>query len=219
VVHNAVDPREVAAGTPAEEIRRQCGLQPEHRVIGVVGRLSPEKGQAIFLRALEKVRDDVPGVRALIIGDGQDRPMLETFCRERGLSDHVAFLGHRERIADYYQVLDLLVLPSLSEGLPNTVLEAMSFAVPVLATAVGGVREIIDDGNGVVVPANDPQALAERMIGLLRDDALRRTIGLKGRESLYPRFAADGRARRIVGLYDELLSGQLGTRTTSKPAW
>jgi len=219
VVHNAVDPKDAVPATPSAEIRRQCGLRPEHKVIGVIGRLSPEKGQAIFLRALEKVLQSAPGVRALIVGDGQDRPMLEALCRERGLSDHVAFLGHQERIADYYQVLDLLVLPSLSEGLPNTVLEAMSFGIPVIATAVGGVREIIEDGNGVVVEPGDPEALADRMIELLGDDALRRMIGLKGKESLYPRFAAEGRARSIVGLYEELLSDQPGTRTTSTPAW
>jgi len=92
----------------------------------------------IFLRAMEKTVRSFPDVKALIIGDGQDRAMLEGFCLEKGLSDHVVFLGYQEKIGDYYQVLDLLVLPSLSEGLPNTVLEAMSFGVPVLAA--GGRR-------------------------------------------------------------------------------
>ena len=145
--------------------------------------------------------------------------MLERFCQDQGLSDHVVFLGHQEKIADYYQVLDLLVSPSLSEGLPNTVLEAMSFGVPVLATAVGGVPEIIQNGNGMIVPPNDPVALAERMIELLRDDTLRQAIGLKGKNSLYPRFAPDNRVRQIVNLYEELLSDRAKTRAPRKTAW
>jgi glycosyltransferase involved in cell wall biosynthesis len=206
VIHNAVDPNDTVPKTSGKEIRQRYGLTLDHKVIGVIGRLNPEKGQMIFLRALEKTARSVPGVKALIIGDGQDRAMLEGFCREKALSDHVVFLGHQEKIADYYQVLDLLVLPSFSEGLPNTVLEAMSFGVPVLATAVGGVPEIIQNGNGIMVPPNDPEALAERMIEFLGDEALRQAIGSKGKNSLYPRFAPDYRVRQIVNLYEELLT-------------
>ncbi len=219
VIHNAVDPNETVPNTSGKEIRQRYGLTSNQKVIGVIGRLNPEKGQMIFLRAMEKTARSFRGVKALIIGDGQDRARLEGFCREKGLSDHVVFLGHQEKIADYYQVLDLLVLPSLSEGLPNTVLEAMSFGVPVLATAVGGVPEIIQNGNGMMVPPNDPEALAERMIELLSDDALRQAIGLKGKKSLYPRFAPENRVRQIVSLYEELLSDRAKANITSETAW
>jgi len=219
VIHNAVDPNETVPNTSGKEIRQRHGLTLDHKVIGVIGRLNPEKGQMIFLRAMEKTAQRFPDVRALIIGDGQDRAMLEGFCREKGLRDHVVFVGYQAKVANYYQVLDLLVLPSLSEGLPNTVLEAMSFGVPVLATAVGGVPEIIQNGNGMMVPPNDPEALAEGMIELLRDDALRQAMGLKGKSSLYPRFAPDYRVRQIVNLYEELLSGRAKAQITSKTAW
>jgi len=219
VIHNAIDPTEAVPSMSGAEIRQRYGLTPGQKVIGVIGRLNPEKGQLVFLKAMEKTARSFPGVRALIIGDGQDRAMLERFCQDQGLSDHVVFLGHQEKIADYYQVLDLLVSPSLSEGLPNTVLEAMSFGVPVLATAVGGVPEIIQNGNGMIVPPNDPVALAERMIELLRDDTLRQAIGLKGKNSLYPRFAPDNRVRQIVNLYEELLSDRAKTRAPRKTAW
>jgi glycosyltransferase involved in cell wall biosynthesis len=217
-IYNAVDRNEIVPNTSVNAIRQRHGLTSDQKVIGVIGRLNPEKGQMIFLRAMEKTARSVPRARALMIGDGQDRAMLEEFCREKGLSDHVVFVGYQEKIADYYQVLDLLVSPSLSEGLPNTVLEAMSFGVPVLATAVGGVPEIIKDGNGVMVPPNDPEMLAERMIGLLSDDALRRAIGLKGKNTLYPRFDAHHRARQIVSLYEELLSEQTSAQKTRRTA-
>jgi glycosyltransferase involved in cell wall biosynthesis len=219
VIHNAVDPNENVPNTSEKEMRQRHGFALDQKVIGVIGRLSPEKGQMIFLRAMEKTARSFPGVKALIIGDGQDRAMLEGFCREKGLNEQVMFLGHQEKIADYYQLLDLLVLPSLSEGLPNTVLEAMTFGVPVLATAVGGVPEIIQNGNGMMVPPNDPGALAKRMIELLGDGALRQAIGLKGKNSLYPRFAPDNRVRQIVNLYQELLSDRGKAQSPSKMAW
>jgi glycosyltransferase involved in cell wall biosynthesis len=145
--------------------------------------------------------------------------MLEELCRTSGLSDRVLFLGYRKDIADYYQAIDLLVQPSFSEGSPNTVLEAMSFGVAVLATAVGGVPEIIQGGNGMLVPPNDPDALAGKMIELLSDAALRTAIAAKGKNSLYPRFSADTRVREIVSLYDELLSGRTTTHGSGKVAW
>jgi glycosyltransferase involved in cell wall biosynthesis len=207
-IPNAVASSDMALTMSAQETRRRYGLTQAHRVIGVIGRLSPEKGQMIFLRAMVKAVQIFPDVRALIIGDGQDRPLLEEFCRQKGLSDHVVFLGHQENVGDYYQVLDLLVLPSLSEGLPNALLEAMSFGVPVLATAVGGVPEVVHDGNGMMVPPDDPDMLAEKLIELLKHDALRRAMGLKGKRSLHPRFTPDTRVQRIVSLYEELLSGR-----------
>jgi glycosyltransferase involved in cell wall biosynthesis len=206
VIHNAIEPWETKGGYSREETRRRHGLAEDHRVIGVVGRLSPEKGQRIFLKAMKKVVHSVPNARALIVGDGQDRETLERVCEVEGLQRHVIFVGHQERIADYYRAIDLLVLPSLSEGLPNTVLEAMNFGIPVVATSVGGVPEIIRDGNGVVVPPNDAIALGRRIIDLIGDRELSRAIGLRGKESLYPRFDAGARAQRIVRLYEEVLS-------------
>jgi len=218
VIHNAIDTNEAVPVASIEDIKQRHGLTSKHKIVGVIGRLNPEKGQMVFLRAMEKTVRSCPDVKSLIIGDGQDGPMLERFCRENGLSDHVAFLGYQDKIADYYQVLDLLVLPSLSEGLPNTVLEAMTFGIPVLATSVGGVPEVIQNGNGVLVPPNDPQALCERMIELLENDSLRDAIGIKGKNSLYPRFAPDHRAREIVSLYHEMLSDRAKSRESSRMA-
>jgi len=206
VIHNAIDPGEIVPRQTKESIAARHGLSPENIVVGVVGRLSPEKGQLVFLRAMEAVVRHVTNVRALIVGDGRDRATLEAYCRDKRLAKFVTFAGHQGCIGDYYQVLDLLVLPSLSEGLPNAVLEAMSFGVPVLATTVGGVEEVIQVDNGALVPPNDPGALAKKMVELLKDDTVRRGIGLRGKRSLYPRFAAEGRASRILDMYRELLS-------------
>jgi glycosyltransferase involved in cell wall biosynthesis len=214
LIYNAIESNDDNPGTPAEELRRRLGIRRGEQVVGVIGRLSPEKGQTVFLRALARAARVCPDVKALLIGDGQDRSMLEDYCRDHGLSGRVIFTGYRENIADYYRVLDVLVLPSLSEGLPNTVLEAMSFGIPVIATRVGGVPEIIQRDEGVLVDPGDHDALADRMAELLQNESLRKTIGERGRGSLHPRFAPDHRARQILSVYDELLPAA-GERTVS----
>ena len=205
LIYNAIELTDLRPATEAPEVRKRHDISTDQRVVGVIGRLSPEKGQLVFLQAMVRTVKSCPNVIALIIGEGQDLAMLQDYCREKDLSDQVVFVGYQENIDEYYQVLDLLVLPSLSEGLPNVMLEAMSFGIPVLATSVGGIPEIIDNKNGILVRPNDPTSLAERMIELLRNDELRMAIGSRGKSSLYPRFAPDQRVGRIIGMYEELL--------------
>jgi glycosyltransferase involved in cell wall biosynthesis len=219
VIHNAVDSLETAPARPAAEVRSGLGLGREQRIVGVVGRLSREKGQRVFLRALETVVRRLPGLTALVIGDGPDRGFLEEFSRRNGLAGHVLFLGYQERVADFYQLLELLVLPSLSEGLPNSVLEAMSFGIPVLATSVGGVPEVIRNGNGVMVPPDDPSSLANEMIKLLDDEERRRAIGEQGKRSLHPKFSPTGRVQQIVDLYRLLLANQAERAHAASRPW
>jgi glycosyltransferase involved in cell wall biosynthesis len=205
LIHNAIELPDADAPAANDDLRRVHGLLREHRVVAAIGRLSPEKDQMTLLRALPRVAAAVPDVRLLLVGDGPDRALLEAHCDDNRLRDRVVFTGYQENINAYYRILDLLVLPSRLEGHPNTVLEAMSFGVPVLASRVGGVPEIIDGPNGVMVEPGDPIALADRMIELLRDEGLRRTIGANGRNSLYPKFSPERRAREIMSVYDELV--------------
>ena len=210
LIYNAIEPAPPTRTSPAE-LRQAHGLTTEHVVAGAIGRLSPEKGHLTLFEAMRSVASAVPTARLLVVGDGPDRTMLQEYCRAHGLQDRVIFTGYQENISDYYGILDLLVLPSLTEGLPNTVLEAMSFGIPVLATSVGGVPEIIEGDNGVMVPPQDPAALAQQLIRLLENQELRRTIGANGRNSLYPRFSPERRAREILAVYDELLAPSQAT--------
>jgi glycosyltransferase involved in cell wall biosynthesis len=206
LIYNAIPPvPDTSAAGPPAALLASHGIQPGRRVVGVIGRLNPEKGQMVFLQALRRVTRSCPDVTALLVGDGQDRESLQQFCAAHGLGPHVVFTGYRDNVADYYRALDLFVLPSLSEGLPNAVLEAMSFGVPVLATRVGGVPEIITSDNGLMVPPADPDALADAMIRLLQDDDLRLRMGVRGRNSLYPRFSPEQRVREILDVYREVL--------------
>lgn len=216
LVYNAVESERPSATTSAADVRARHGIRPGDLAVGVIGRLNSEKGQLTFLKAFQTTLAACPTAKALLIGDGPDQAMLERYCADHGLSDHVVFTGHQRDVASFYQMLDLLVLPSRSEGLPNTVLEAMSFGIPVLATCVGGVPEIIGDDNGVMVPPDDPPALAAEMTALLADAGRRDAIGTRGRLSLFPRFDAAERSRRILALYDEVLADRRRADRTRK---
>lgn len=206
VIYNAIAQTDATPSASAESVKNCYEIKNAHKVIGVVGRLSAEKGQVIFLKAFQKAVKMHPEAKALIVGDGPDRGMLEEYCRKNGIEDKVVFTGYQEDVANFYQVFDILALPSFTEGLPNAVLEAMLFGVPVIATSVGGVPEVINNSNGILVPPDNYELLADKMIKLLQDDGLRKSLGMKGRESLYPRFSPSHRASQILDLYKELLA-------------
>ena len=214
LIYNAVDTPAGDVHDDAARIRERHGLRGTDKVVGVIGRLSPEKGQFVFLEAFKLAIGRCPSLKALLIGDGPDRARLEQYVRDNGLSDHVVFTGYREDVAAYYRVLDLLVLPSLSEGLPNVVLEAMSYRVAVLATRVGGVPEVLDGTNGVLVPPSDSAALAAHIADIMTDDPLRSALSTRGFASLHPRFAPQHRAERIVAVYQDVLMARQARAAT-----
>ncbi|TAK07836.1 MAG: glycosyltransferase family 1 protein, partial [Candidatus Manganitrophaceae bacterium] len=208
VLYNAIEPAEEVPSADLHQVKEEYGIRADQKVIGVVGRLNPEKGQLIFLKAFQEIRKRFPNVIALMIGEGQDRATLEAYCDDNDMKGSVRFTGYQEKMSRFYQIFDLLVLPSLSEGLPNTVLEAMSFGVPVVATSVGGVPEVIYNGNGILVPPGDPKKLEEGILPLLHDERLRRALGEKGKSSLYPRFSPSCRAQQLIELYKNMLASR-----------
>ena len=207
IIYNAIDKDELKPNLSPEEVRNRYSIKDEDKLVGVIGRLSPEKGQAVFLHAFKKVVEKVPFAKAIIIGDGQEKERLMNFCSDNGLRDKVIFSGYQNNIANVYQIMDLIVLPSFSEGLPNVILEAMAFKIPVIATSVGGVPEVITDGlNGLLVPPGNSDLMAEKIIELQGNKRESENIGENGYRSLYPRFSPEHRSDQILTLYEELLS-------------
>jgi len=155
-------------------LRQELRLEKCHIVLSV-GRLSREKGQADFLRGIARLRECGPAlpVHALVVGDGPERPRLEALCSELKLSDTVRFLGHQRSVQPYYELADVFVLSSHSEGTPNVVLEAMASGLPLICTRVGGVPELVTDNvHALMVPAKDPDILAGAILRVLQDRAL-----------------------------------------------
>ena len=185
--------------------RSRLGLPPSGPVVAIVARLVPIKNVALFLEALRLVGDDVTG---LVVGDGEQRGWLESRSAELGLASRCRFVGWRRDVREVYAASDLVVLTSLNEGSPVSLLEAMAAARPVVATAVGGVPDVVTDGvNGTLVPSGDAPALAAAITGLLHDNATRDRLAIAGRTAVFPRYDVSRLVEDITRLYDSLLTG------------
>jgi sugar transferase (PEP-CTERM/EpsH1 system associated) len=179
-------------------------------VVGTVGRLAEVKDQITLVRGFGGLLDTEPGLRRrlrlVIVGDGPLRQRLELVVRDEGLNDLVWLAGDRDDVPELLRTMDLFVLPSLGEGISNTILEAMSSGLPIIATRVGGNPELVDeDVNGMLVPAADPQALAQAIGLYTGDEALMRRHGEAGRLKVTEHFGWNRCVERYLGVYDELL--------------
>lgn len=202
------------AGLPLGSVRTiyngvpDLPLTPAERVsagptVGAVGRLEEQKGIDLLLRALAAL----PGVTALVVGDGREGERLRRMAERLGISQRVVWLGWQQEPRPYLAAVDLLALPSRAEGFPLAALEALLAAVPVVAADVGSVGEAVVHGRtGLLVPPDDPEALAEAIASLLADPGRRAEMGRRGRALVLARFSAQAMARRFEALYDEILA-------------
>jgi sugar transferase (PEP-CTERM/EpsH1 system associated) len=180
-------------------------------VVGTVGRMDEVKGHRTLIEAVGLLLRDVPDRRSTfrvsLCGDGPTRPSLEADIKARGLGDVVELLGERSDVPDVMRALDVFVLPSLAEGISNTILEAMASGLPVVATDVGGNPELVTNGStGYLVPAGDSRALAAAMLRYLDDAELRRAHGVNGRTEIERSFSLSGMVERYRALYHNALA-------------
>jgi glycosyltransferase involved in cell wall biosynthesis len=188
------------------ELRRELGLAEGNKLIGIVARLVPIKNHRLFLQSAKAVAEAVPQARFLVVGDGELREDLEAYACDLGLDGQVLFTGWRRDLARLYADLDVVVLTSINEGTPVSLIEAMAAGVPVVATAVGGVPDVVVEGEtGHLVEAGDVKGTAEAIIELLRNPEKAKEMGSAGRKAVYPRFAARTLLANVEGLYAELL--------------
>lgn len=173
----------------------------DNRTVLYVGRLSPEKGLDLLLHACA-LMEEPSDMRLLIVGDGPCREEYERLAQELGITDRTFFLGHQSDVDSLYRGAGMLVLPSRTEGLPMTLLEAMSFGVPVIGTRVGGIPDLIRDGeSGILVEPEDLIALKEAMLSMLAKPMEARALGVQGRSMVRQEYAAGPWARRIENVY------------------
>ena len=192
-----------------EATRRELGGEGRYPLVGTVARLTPQKGLDYLLHALSMLRERFPDLYCLIVGDGPLRSELEALAEELGLTEHVRFCGLRRDVPAILQNLDLFILPSLFEGLPVALLEAMAAGRPVVATQVAGSSEVIEDGvNGRLVPSADSVALAEAMAELLEDRELAQALARRGQETVRQRYTIGRVAETYERLYEELLQSK-----------
>lgn len=195
------------------EVRRRLGISMETPLIGIIARLAPIKDHATFLEAASELRKSHPDIRFLIVGDGERRSHLEQQAHALGLSDCIHFVGWQRDLEPIYADLDLVVLSSLNEGTPLSLIEAMAAGLPVVATKVGGVPDLVADGKtGLLVPPKDPMAMSRAVDTLLGDANRRRQMGRMGRDAVYPLYSNAALIDRMHRLYSALLQASLATR-------
>ena len=215
VIYNGVDMSRFSPGADRSAVRGELGLPEDALVVGTVGRLSADKGgQDHLIRAVAGVRRDHPAVRLLVVGDGPLRSGLEELAATE-LGDAAQFTGQRTDVARLLGAMDVFVLPSLREALPIAVLEAMAMRLPAVATRVGGVPEVVEDGaTGFVVPPGDEVALRAALARLVDDAELRDRLGAAGQAHVHAHFTLQQMVRQVEHLYDGLARRKMRARPT-----
>jgi glycosyltransferase involved in cell wall biosynthesis len=207
VVPNFVDEDafDVAPREEVDALRRELDVPSDALVVGIVARLHPVKDHKSLIKAIALLKPEFPQLLLLLIGGGPKLADLEALAKAEGVESIVRFAGQREPPPNLHSLFDVSVLCSLSEGFPNSVVEAMAAARPVVGTAVGGVPDAVRDGtNGRLVPAGDPSALAAALAPLLRDRELRRRMGAAGQQIARDEYSAATVLPRLSALYNEL---------------
>ena len=220
VIYNGVDLDDcgnTAAGA-AERIRAEFGFSSTDFVVAQIARLHELKDHQTALQTIEHAREQIPGLRLLIAGDGDQRSSIGKTVRERGLEDLVTLAGTRSDIADLLAASDAFLLTSISEGIPLTIIEAMAARRAVVSTSVGGIPEMIVTGKtGFLTPARDPKALAAALVTLHRDPLLRHSMGEAGEGRARELFSLNGMLDSYRSVYRELLAGNVHRRFPTGP--
>ncbi len=192
--------RQAGAGQRSH-VRAELDIEPGRPVLAVIGRLHPVKGHRALLAMLPAILRSCPRAQLLVIGDGPERPACEGLARDLGISGHVRFLGKRGDVPRLLSAIDLVLMPSQSEGLGLAAIEALAAARPVIAFAVGGLPEVVVDGlNGRLVPPGDCEAFATAVIETLHDPG-RRLSYARGAASSARSFGVEAHVQRLIDCY------------------
>ncbi|MBF0217289.1 MAG: DUF3473 domain-containing protein [Candidatus Omnitrophica bacterium] len=204
LIHNAVDTVLFDPVRGNRSLREKIGLL-DCFVAGTAGRLAREKGQIYLLKAFKEVCRSVGNVRLLIAGDGDQRESLMALTSLLGIKDKVIFSGEQRDMPSVYKCMDVFILPSLTEGVPMALLEAMSMGLPVIASRVGGIPDIIDRGGGLLVEPGDVKGLTGAILTVMKRRVMRSRMAAKGRERVINEYSLDNFYARYRGAYDKAI--------------
>ncbi len=205
LIENAIDTTEFRRRRSADEAKRSLGLNGRF-LIGAVGRLSHEKGFDLLIRAVDSLVRNGCDVGLAIIGDGDEYGPLSELIRSLGQTDRISLLGFRADTACWYEAMDAFVLSSRREGLPNVVLEAMAMEVPVIATSIAGLPNLIaNEENGILVSPDDATALSTSIRRLYLREELRNRLSHSGRATIEERYSFSRRMQNVAAVYDEVI--------------
>lgn len=204
-IRNGVDSETYTDSGPPSPLRQMLGLETQQMLIGQVGRLAPEKGPEVFLRAAWIVHRRCPDARFVLVGDGPLRAELEAMVRELHLEGIVRFVGVQSEMQHVYPALDVLVSSSHSEGMPFALMEGMACAIPVVATHVGGVGELIEsEKTGLLAVPGNHESIARGILDLINEPARRRAMGSEARRRMVEHFSFNASAEKMANLLTSL---------------
>ncbi|MEW5958584.1 MAG: glycosyltransferase [Chloroflexota bacterium] len=209
-IHNGIDlTRFDGVDFEVDALRRTYGLTANTPLVGVIANLRPMKGHADVIAALPLIIEQIPDIRFMFVGRDDMNGAIHSLAQESGLAQHIIFTGFHSDVRPFYQLFDLFLLPSTWEGCPVSILEAMAMSKPVVATAVGGVPELVVDGQtGRLISPHCPQSIAGAVVALLKEPAAAQQMGRAGRSHVEEHFTLPKMIVQIEAVYDELLAAR-----------
>lgn len=207
-IHSGVDlDRFMNLNINIKKKKKELNIPKDYCVIGTVGRLVPIKGHKYLVSAAEMIIKEFPKTVFIFVGDGFLKPILERHAEALGIRKNIIFTGWRKDVPEILYLFDILVFPSLNEGMGRVMVEGMSLGKPIVASNVGGIRDLIEDGkNGILVSPRDSNALRKAISRLIRNKKLAEGLGKIGKMEVYPDFDASTMVKKIDNLYESLLS-------------
>jgi len=210
VIGNGIDENTFAT-TASFDLKRQLGVGAATHLVCAGGRFTEQKGFDYLVGAVPAVVRKFPGVRFVIVGDGPLMGPLVEKTGRLGVKDVVVFLGYRNDILEIFSLADAIAVPSLFEGMPNVVLEAMALGKTVVGSDIPEIREVVEEGKtGFLVPVRDAGRLAERLIAVLEDGATREEVGRQAKEFARAGFSVSSMVGKYEEIYEKLLPGKAG---------
>jgi glycosyltransferase involved in cell wall biosynthesis len=194
----------------SQYLREKLGITKDARIIGTVANLRPEKNHKLLISAFSTVANKIEDVRLLLVGDDCMDQEVHRFAAQSGASDKILFLGRRNDVPELLSLFDIFCLPSIYEGLPLTLLEAMAAGVPVIGADVMGINEVVvNNQNGLLFPSNDEKRLTEMIFMLLSDNPLRNRLAEAGRESVERYYSLDAKVKEYGTLFHSIHNNSL----------
>jgi len=204
VIDNGIDMARFHGISSAASVKKELGLGEDITIVGTIGNLGQEKGQKYLLQAARGINQNYKNVKILLVGDGPLQADLMQQAVQLGLSDSIIFTGYRTDIPRLLSIMDIFVLPSLIEGLPMVLLEAMASKKPIIATNVGAIPKVINNDNGILVEPKDVAGLQHAIENLLQNSAMRHKYATAGYETVKANFSSDRMCSKYYELYKEV---------------
>ena len=209
VIDNGIDLTRFSDTISPATIREEFGIKKGVTVIGTVGNLGAEKGHVYLLQAAKEIVNSAESVKFIFVGDGPLRAYLENEASELGIGDSVIFTGFRTDIPNLLSTMDIFVLPSVTEGLPMVLLEAMAAKKVIVATRVGAISKVVNNGGGILVEPRDVAGLQNAILSLLESEENRQKYASAGYDTVRTHFSSERMSLEYIDLYDELLGDKL----------